>query len=277
RSLQLQGCLTVAALFEVFIGLFGVVGFFMRFIGPITVAPTIILIGMSMARVTADLCSKQWWIALMTTFLLGLFSQYLVKVSIPCAAKCQPDIKNKKHTRVFQLYAVLLTVAISVAVCAILTVTDVLSSAPGSWGYEARTDTRIKSVYEARWFQFPYPGQFGRMRFNVAGVIGMMMGILASVLESVGDYHACARISGAPPPPIHAINRGIFLEGVGCVISGLLGTGVGSTSYSDNIAAIGITKIGSRRVIQVGACIMVFMGMFGKFGALVGIIPSPVV
>ena len=48
-------------------------------------------------------------------------------------------------------------------------------------------------------------GQFGGMSFNVDGLIGMMIAILASVLEYIGDYHACARICGAPPPPVHAI------------------------------------------------------------------------
>ena len=36
-------------------------------------------------------------------------------------------------------------------------------------------------------------------------------------------------------------------------------------------------QIGSRRVTQIGASIMVVMGMFGKVGALAGVIPDPVV
>ena len=35
----------------------------------------------------------------------------------------------------------------------------------------------------------------------------MSAGVLASAIESVGDYYACARLSGAPRPPTHAINR----------------------------------------------------------------------
>jgi nucleobase transporter 1/2 len=42
---------------------------------------------------------------------------------------------------------------------------------------------------------------------------------------------------------MHAINRGIGTEGIGCVIAGLLGTGNGTTSYSENIGAIGITRV----------------------------------
>jgi nucleobase transporter 1/2 len=37
---------------------------------------------------------------------------------------------------------------------------------------------------------------------------------LTSVFESVGDYHAAARVSNEPPPPSHAINRGIIAEGM---------------------------------------------------------------
>ena len=31
---------------------------------------------------------------------------------------------------------------------------------------------------------------------SVEGVFGMMAGVFASAIESVGDYYACARLSG---------------------------------------------------------------------------------
>lgn len=71
----------------------------------------------------------------------------------------------------------------------------------------------------------------------------MLAGVLASIIESIGDYYACARLAGAPPPPKHAINRGIGMEGIGCLLAGALGTGNGTTSYSENIGAIGITRV----------------------------------
>ena len=63
------------------------------------------------------------------------------------------------------------------------------------------------------------------------------------MVESVGDYYACARLSGAPPPPVHAVNRGIGIEGIGCLLAGAWGSGNGTTSYSENVGAIGITKV----------------------------------
>ena len=86
-------------------------------------------------------------------------------------------------------------------------------------------------------------GQWGTPTVSVAGVFGMLAGVLASIIESIGDYYACARLSGAPPPPKHAINRGIGIEGIGCLIAGAIGSGNGTTSYGENIAAIGITRV----------------------------------
>ena len=78
---------------------------------------------------------------------------------------------------------------------------------------------------------------------SVAGVFGMLAGVIAGVVESIGDYYACARLSGAPPPPAQAINRGIVIEGVACFLAGAIGTGNATTSFSENIGAIGITRV----------------------------------
>lgn len=85
--------------------------------------------------------------------------------------------------------------------------------------------------------------QWGLPTASIAGVVGMMSAVIASVVESIGDYYACARLSGAPPPPVSAINRGIAVEGFGGVLAGLWGVGVGATSFSQNIGAISITKV----------------------------------
>ena len=33
------------------------------------------------------------------------------------------------------------------------------------------------------------------------------------------------------------------MEGIGCVLAGIWGTGSGTTSFSENVGAIGITKV----------------------------------
>ena len=55
-----------------------------------------------------------------------------------------------------------------------------------------------------------YLGQWGTPTVSVSAVFGMLAGVLASIVESVGDYYACAKLAGAPPPPVHALNRGRY-------------------------------------------------------------------
>ena len=52
-------------------------------------------------------------------------------------------------------------------------------------------------------------GQWGVPTVDISLVCGLFAGLLASIVESVGDYHATARLAHAPPPPTHAINRGV--------------------------------------------------------------------
>ena len=59
-----------------------------------------------------------------------------------------------------------------------------------------------------------------------AGAVGAMMAaIVASMLDSCGDYIAYARTMGYPLPPKHAVNRGIAMEGLATVISGMYDNG----------------------------------------------------
>ena len=73
--------------------------------------------------------------------------------------------------------------------------------------------------------------------------MAMLAATMTSIIESVGDYYACARISGVQPPPAQAVNRGIATEGIGSILSGLVGSGGATTSYSQNVGAIGFTKV----------------------------------
>lgn len=50
----------------------------------------------------------------------------------------------------------------------------------------------------------------------------------------------------APPPPLHAINRGIGIEGLGTILAGLFGSGNGTNTFGENVGAIGVTKVNNR-------------------------------
>lgn len=66
----------------------------------------------------------------------------------------------------------------------------------------------------------------------------MLYSAFVAIIESVGSYYACARLTGVHPPPKPAINRGIFVEGLGSLLAGLLGTGSGCTTSSESMSAV---------------------------------------
>ena len=56
--LKIQGAVMISSLFQIFIGFTGLVGFLLRFIGPLTVAPTIALVGLSLFGVCSNYAGK---------------------------------------------------------------------------------------------------------------------------------------------------------------------------------------------------------------------------
>ena len=50
-------------------------------------------------------------------------------------------------------------------------------------------------------------GQYGFPKFEIGLILGMGGGMIASVVESVGDYQVCARVCQEQPPPSHAVSR----------------------------------------------------------------------
>ena len=253
RMQHVQGAIIAGAIFEIIIGVSGLVGKILRFVGPITIAPTIALIGLSLFKFGAPTAGAHWPIGGLTIVLIILFSQYL-----------------KKTARAFELYPILMAIVGAWGVAALCTFVGVFEAGHPSY-------TSLDNFYNAPWFRVPTPFQWGMPVFGAAAVIGMVAGYLASMVESIGDYYACARLSGAPTPDEKTINRGITFEGIGCLLAGIIGTGNGTTSYSENIGAIGLTRVGARRVVQAGGVIMIVLGMVSKFGALFTTIPSPIV
>ncbi|XP_028653982.1 solute carrier family 23 member 2 [Erpetoichthys calabaricus] len=276
RIREIQGAIIISSMIEVFIGILGLPGVLLKYIGPLTITPTVSLIGLSGFQAAGERAGKHWGIAMLTIFLVLLFSQYARNVHLPL-----PIYKSKKgwtayRLQFFKMFPIIMAILMSWLLCFIFTVTDVFPPEKDKYGYYARTDARQGILTVAPWFKVPYPFQWGLPTVSAAGVIGMFSAVVASIIESIGDYYACARLSCAPPPPIHAINRGIFIEGLSCVVDGIFGTGNGSTSSSPNIGVLGITKVGSRRVIQYGAVFMLLLGTIGKFSALFASLPDPV-
>ncbi|XP_051019747.1 solute carrier family 23 member 1 isoform X2 [Acomys russatus] len=276
RIREVQGAIMVSSMVEVMIGLMGLPGALLSYIGPLTVTPTVSLIGLSVFQAAGDRAGSHWGISACSILLIILFSQYLRNVTFLLPVYRWGKGLTLFRVQIFKMFPIVLAIMTVWLLCYVLTLTDALPRDPTAYGFQARTDARGDIMSITPWVRIPYPCQWGLPTVTVAAVLGMFSATLAGIIESIGDYYACARLAGAPPPPVHAINRGIFTEGICCIIAGLLGTGNGSTSSSPNIGVLGITKVGSRRVVQYGAGIMLILGAIGKFTALFASLPDPI-
>jgi nucleobase transporter 1/2 len=55
----------LASLVQVILGCTGIMGLLLKFIGPLTIAPTISLIGLSLTAVAADFNQSHWGISIL--------------------------------------------------------------------------------------------------------------------------------------------------------------------------------------------------------------------
>ena len=80
-SFQIQGAIIVASVIQVIIGATGTMGFLLRYIGPLTITPSISLIGLSLFDVGADHACKYYLIHSNSRFIIAktLGMQHYIK------------------------------------------------------------------------------------------------------------------------------------------------------------------------------------------------------
>ncbi len=251
----IAGAILVGALIETTIGFSGLIGMTRRFLSPVVVGPVIMLIGLALYGAGAPMAGESWPVSILTIVLVIVFSFVL----------------SRSH-KLFRIFPILLAILISVGVCGLATVVGIIDSTSAAY-------IHTEHIAAASWLRvnpaeilFPW----GMPKFHLGFILAVLAGYLASMIESVGDYHACSQLAGGGDPTPEQVSRGIGFEGIGCALTGILG-GFSSTSYSENIGLIGITKVGSRFVVQIAAVILVLLGLFGKFGAVAASIPKPIV
>lgn len=62
---QIQGAIIVSSLVEVCIGALGLPGILLKYIGPLTITPTVALIGLSGFQAAGERAGKHWGIAML--------------------------------------------------------------------------------------------------------------------------------------------------------------------------------------------------------------------
>ena len=245
------GALISGGLLLSFLGYSRIIGYISKIITPIVIGPTIMAIGFSLAPTAVQYNAANYWpVSLLVVFLIFFFSL----------------ISKNQYLNIFSV----LTSVVSVwLLCLLLSATGFFAE-----GHHAYID--LTEVIKAPWFRFTGIMPWGTPKFSVVTFGTGLAGFFAVMIESIGDYHSCSYVAGLDDPSSETISRGIGAEGLNCAISGLLG-GVATTSYTENIGLIGLTGVASLWVVRTGAIILILMSTFGKLGALVATIPTPII
>ena len=256
ESMQyIAGSILIGGIIEMSIGFSGLFGKIRQVLSPVVVGPVIMLIGLALYQFGAPMAGLSWPISILTMACVVVFSYVLAR-----------------KQKIFRMFPILLAILISVGVCALLTFTGIIDQTHAAY-------LNTEHVSAATWLRTDPAEVFlpwGTPKFHLGFTLAVLAGFLASMIESFGDYHACNRMAGGDELTSKQISRGIGCEGIGCTITGLFG-GFSSTSYSENIGLVGITKVGSRFVVQIAGVLLIGVGLIGKFGAVAAAMPKPIV
>ncbi|TYK19608.1 putative nucleobase-ascorbate transporter 10 [Cucumis melo var. makuwa] len=183
-------------------------------------------------------------------------------------------LKTKKP--IYDRYSVLFSIVIIWLYAQLLTSSTVYNHKPATTQKSCRTN-QVGLLSTAPWIYIPYPFQWGGPTFNAGEAFAMMAASVVSLFESTGTFFAASRYGSATPVPASIISRGSGWLGVGVLLNGMFGSVTGTCASVENDGLLALTRVGSKRVIQISAGFMIFFSVFGKFGALFASIPLPII
>jgi len=128
-------------------------------------------------------------------------------------------------------------------------------------------------ISNAGWVAIPTPFKYG-ITFSIAAVVPFITAYMVTTIETVGCLMAIGEASDKELT-MDEVQAGVLADGVGSFIAGFFNAGP-NTSFSQNVGLIPLTKVASRFVVIISGIILIIMGIFPKFGALIAIMPNPV-
>ena len=110
--------------------------------------------------------------------------------------------------------------------------------------------------------------------YNPNLLIGLTMAPIALVTmaEHIGDHKALSSIIGKDLIEDPGLDRTLLGDGLATFFAGVIG-GPANTTYGENTAVVGMSKVASVWVIGLAAIIAIVLGFLGKFTAIISSIP----
>ena len=112
------------------------------------------------------------------------------------------------------------------------------------------------------------------MDFNLKYVLPFIPAYFVATIGSVGCLVSICEVSKVKVDE-KIIGRGVLADAIGSALAGVVGA-FPNTVFSQNVGLIPLTRNASRSVATMAGILLVALGFFPKFAALINIMPQPV-
>ena len=134
--------------------------------------------------------------------------------------------------------------------------------------------TQWKQVADAAWFAVPEIMPV-KWQFNIGAIIPMCIMFIVTAIETVGDTAGVTEGGLGREPSDKELSGSVICDGFGSFVSAWFGS-LPNTSFSQNVGLVNMTKMVNRFALSIGAGILICAGLFPKIGAIISVMPQPV-
>ena len=128
-------------------------------------------------------------------------------------------------------------------------------------------------ISQAGLMSIPQIFQYG-VTFDIKALIAFLPAYFVTTIETVGCLKAIGEVSDVEMDD-KRVGSGVLADGVGSICGAVVGS-FPNTSFSQNVGLIPLTKVASKHVAIMAGILLVILGLFPKFAALINGIPQPV-
>ncbi|MFE4858786.1 nucleobase:cation symporter-2 family protein [Streptomyces sp. NPDC056670] len=120
----------------------------------------------------------------------------------------------------------------------------------------------------------PTPFSFGAPEFHPAAVLSLCIVMLVLMTESSAGMLAIGEICERRTDG-RTIARGLRTDGIATLLGPVFG-GFPTSAFAQNVGVVSLTRVRSRYVVAVAGCALLVLGAFPVLGAVVSLVPMPV-
>ena len=129
-------------------------------------------------------------------------------------------------------------------------------------------------IGSAAWFAFPKPLPVKPI-FDIRAILPVLIMFIVTAVETVGDISGVMEGGLGREATDKELSGGVICDGLGSSLAAIFGV-LPNTSFSQNVGLVAMTKVVNRFALATGAIFLVLCGLCPKLGALVSIMPQPV-